>query len=209
MNAANLQLSPEEIALVMNPDWILTKNSVMNKVILLFAGLGEEWRRRWAAGHDQPPSGLHPIPESISRGPKISRGENYLGLPYVMLDYPRVFGKEDILAIRTMFWWGHSFTMTLHLKGRYRNLFLSVIRERRDELEALGFHVGISGDEWRHEHAPDTYRPLADVSDLSAGTSFLKLSAAWELARWQEAASGLTGLYAALTGVLLRPAGGR
>ena len=38
--------------------------------------------------------------EMLFHSPKISKGENYKGLPYVMLDYPRCFGKTDIFAIR-------------------------------------------------------------------------------------------------------------
>ena len=36
--------------------------------------------------------GVVDLPGDIAAiAPKIARGENYLGLPYVMLDYPRYF----------------------------------------------------------------------------------------------------------------------
>src|ERR1700743_3182070 len=101
----------------------------------MMAGLSEEYRGLWKGEGE----------------PKISRGENYRGLPWVMLDYPRVFGREDVLAIRTMFWWGHGFSVTLHLKGKYQELFLPVIRRRQHELSAQGFYMGVGADEWRHE----------------------------------------------------------
>ena len=53
----------------------------------------------------------------VQSTPKIAKGENYLQLPYVLLDYPRCFDKENIFAIRTMFWWGNFFSITLHLSG--------------------------------------------------------------------------------------------
>src|SRR5882762_9510184 len=122
MDAAKVQLSKEERTLVMDPGWILTKNSIMGKVGALFAELSG----RMQASYQLPTDGL-PLNWAT---PKISRGENYKGLPWVVLDYPRAFGREDVLAIRTLFWWGHYFSVTLHLKGKYKELFLPVIRQR-------------------------------------------------------------------------------
>ena len=83
----------------------------------LFGDLGGEWR------------GVLPGVGAGRPGvePKISKGEKYKGLPWVMLDYPRIFGKEDIMAIGTRFWWGHYFSVTLHLKGGYLRTYLPVI----------------------------------------------------------------------------------
>ena len=145
---ANLQLSPEEMRLVSDPGWILTKNSIVAKVVEMMAGLADAYREVW-------------YEEGWS--PKISRGENYSGLPWVMLDYPRVFGREDVLAVRTFFWWGQGWNVILHLKGVYRDLYLPVILERWQELEAAGFHVGIHSDEWRHEHTDEVYRPFSEI----------------------------------------------
>jgi len=192
-NRANLQLSPEELRLVSDPGWILTKNSIVSKVVGLMGGLAEKYRAIWGDGL----SGVEP------GDPKVSRGENYRGLPWVMLDYPRVFGRTDVLAIRTWFWWGHGFSVTLHLKGLYLRLLLGVIEERRDELSAAGFHVGIHPDEWRHEHTLEVYRPLPEAASLLAGEAgFLKLSAAFGLDRWDEAPDLLAELYRTLAGVL-------
>ena len=58
------------------------------------------------------------LPEAvIQSSPKITRGENYQLLPYVILDYPRCFQKEQVFAIRTMFWWGKGISITLHVSG--------------------------------------------------------------------------------------------
>ena len=119
---ANVRLSVEELRLVTDPAWILTKNSIIRKVVEMFGELSGEWRGLVTAVTE----------------PKISKGEQHKGLPWVMLDYPRLFGKEDVLAIRTMFWWGHCFSVTLHLKGKYLRLYLPVILSQRVELEKRG-----------------------------------------------------------------------
>jgi len=201
------------MALVTDPAWILTKNSIMGKVVGMFALLSEEIRENVRSGF---PAGGHPggnggHPAGSQGGgwpdPKISKGENYKGLPYVMLDYPRIFGREDVLAIRTMFWWGHAFTVTLHLKGQYKDLFLPVIRERWGVLAGAGYHVGVSEDEWRHEHVPDNYQRIAEgggdeLERVLRGQPFLKLSARCGLDRWEEAPVVLGELFRVLVSVL-------
>jgi hypothetical protein len=43
-NFAKVRLSAEEMRLVTDPAWILTKNSVMGKVVAMFAEFSERWR---------------------------------------------------------------------------------------------------------------------------------------------------------------------
>ena len=178
--------------LVSDPGWILTKNSVMAKAVGMMGELSGGYRGIWGAGGIR---GIEP------GDPKVSRGENYRGLPWVMLDYPRVFGRADVLAIRTFFLWGHGFSVTLHLKGVYQELYLPVIRSRREELAAAGFHVGVSDDEWQHEHTAAVFRPFAGGMAFGDG-EFFKLSAAVGLDRWGEAPDLLMGLFGTLVGVL-------
>lgn len=189
--------------LVAEPGWILTKNSIIRKVVDLFAGLSDDYRTA-LEGAATPSSAATPSGASamLFGSPKISKGENYQGLPYVMLDYPRLFGREDVLAIRTFFWWGHSFSVTVHLKGTYREQYLPKLQRYRAELAAAGFHIGISEDEWRHEHIPEIYRPLVNAEELAVPSSFLKLSAACGLDRWEEAHEVLLGLFRLLVYVL-------
>src|SRR5690349_18207930 len=112
MEVSKIHLSSAEAELMKNAAVLLTKNSVLEKIRQLLARVQEE-QQAFAASH-----GLHSDPFDIS--PKISRGENYLGLPYIILDYPRKSGGDGICFIRTMFWWGHFFSSTLHVSGSYR-----------------------------------------------------------------------------------------
>jgi hypothetical protein len=178
---ANVRLSVEELRLVTDPAWILTKNSIIRKVVEMFGELSGEWRGLVTAVTE----------------PKISKGEQHKGLPWVMLDYPRLFGKEDVLAIRTMFWWGHCFSVTLHLKGKYLRLYLPVILAKRIELEGAGFRPGIADDEWEHEHRPGTW------SDAIGDRPFLKLSVNVGFDEWNAAPEIITEKFAVLAGILI------
>jgi hypothetical protein len=184
---AKVQFSAEEMRLACDPAWILTKNSIIRKVVALFGELSGEWRRMLANERMGLPLG--------ASDPKISRGEQYKGLPWVMLDYPRVFGKEDVLAVRTMFWWGHYFSVTLHLKGCYLRTYLPVIMSNRGLLEAAGFWPGTSEDEWEHDHQPGAWE--------IHNRHFLKVSARCELNQSEM----LAEKFSVLANILDSPAG--
>lgn len=181
-NAANLGLSPTEMSLVQNADWLLTKNTIIDKVYALMGTVAEEVRG------DFGPSA------------KISRGENYQGLPWVMLDYPRQFGKEDVFAVRVFFWWGHFFSITLHIKGAWLQQHKTAILEQLPLLEKHNFHICISNDEWRHEFTADNYAPLRELGQAAIRTmldaaAFCRLAVNISLEEWDDVKIRLVELY--------------
>ena len=111
MNETKIHFSVAETELMCNTDIILTKNSVLQKIKALFEGMQMSMTDEVSRNSDWSSQTIFQMP------PKISRGENYLGLPYLVLDYPRQFDSINIFAIRTMFWWGHFFSSTLQLAG--------------------------------------------------------------------------------------------
>ncbi len=48
--------------------------------------------------------------------PKITKGENYLHMPYVVLDYPKIRDKHFPIVLRTLFWWGNYYSLNVILK---------------------------------------------------------------------------------------------
>jgi hypothetical protein len=112
---------------------------------------------------------------------KIFRGENYLGLPYLVLDYPKHFSKDSVFAFRTMFWWGNFFSFTLHLQGK-------ALSERREELiqqipslKKKSIYVCINSDPWQYHYRKDNYLPIDKFTDrelrkLFTEKEFVKLS---------------------------------
>ena len=113
MDATKIRLSAEEAALIMNADIILTKNRILEKVKALLLVIQED-QQHYLSSNNLLPDLVQIIP------PKISKGENYNGLPYLVLDHPRYFDKENMYAIRSMFWWGNFFSTTLLLSGEYK-----------------------------------------------------------------------------------------
>ncbi|HEX4850304.1 MAG TPA: hypothetical protein VFV08_05820 [Puia sp.] len=191
MNSTKIQFSREEMILAANAEWILTKNTIIRKVQELFGVVLEKIVAR-VKDSNLPP-------EVKETNPKISKGENYLGLPYVMLDYPRLFKKEETFAIRIMFWWAHYFTVTLHLKGACKDEFLPRILKNLPLLTENNFYLGISQDEWIHALEEKAYVPFRemralDISERLKDQEFLKITAKLRLDEANEAEEKLVGL---------------
>jgi hypothetical protein len=180
MDIAKLRLSEEELRLVTDPGFILTKNAIIGKVYLLFGYLAEEMKRELN------------LPDEVALvSPKIARGENYHGLPYVMLDFPRYFKADDAMAIRIFFWWGNFFSITLHLKGRYRDKFAGKLSAEYENLSAKNYSLAISEDEWQHHFGKENYRPLKEMKPddfrrYIIQHPYIKLSIAYPLLRWED-----------------------
>ena len=202
MNKAKIRLSPKEMSLVNNPGIILTKNKIIKKARLLLELLQEEM-----VDHQKKYLSNLP-PEIINTQPKISRGENYEGLPYLILDYPRYFNKENILAIRTMLWWGNFFSITLHLSGKYKTLYQPKIIASYPSLKKEKYFICINNTEWEHHFEKKNYVILnkltrSEYSNQISKGSFIKLAQKIPLEKWDDAQMVLLSHYKKLVGLLV------
>lgn len=182
-DSPKIQLSPFEQQLVTNYEWLLTKNGILEKIRESLASLQERQQEELSTA-----SGIIP-PEVLHSSAKISRGENYLGLPYLVLDQPRCFEKEHTFAIRTMFWWGHFFSCTLQLSGRYKEQYIPQLTASFDQLQHEGFYISHNSSPWDHHFGKDNYISLHEL-DLTQFTlllqthPFIKLAKKISLDNW-------------------------
>ncbi len=195
MNIAKVQLSPEELLLVQNAEWLLTKNRIIQKVYMMFGALASDVQDIF---EEQPL--MQAMPEVFATSAKIFKGENYRGLPYVMLDYPRSFNKHDIFAIRTMFWWGNFFSTTLHIKGKYKIELEPLILERVSILRDNHFYINVHPEEWRHDFEIDNYISFRDADTETVETNlinkeFFKIAGKIPLNDWDEVPVNLIRFY--------------
>jgi hypothetical protein len=193
MNAAKIRLSADESELVQNAEWILTKNAILQKVKLLLEDLQGSFLQEIKKN-------TH-LPEEVAMtSPKISKGENYRGLPYLVLDLPRYFNKKDIFAIRTMFWWGNSFSITLQLSGKYKDQFAESVINKLELLGKNDFYYCVNGNQWEHHFENDNYIPLygnnlQEAINIIQHKEFLKLAYKIPLTRWDDARELLETCY--------------
>ena len=183
---AKIALSEKELELVCSTDWILTKHSVIEKVYQLFGSLALSMQ-----GFVEENKTILPAIVSASN-PKISKGENYLKLPYVMLDYPRHFTKEDSLAIRTLFWWGNFFSINLHLSGSSKQQAVPALLSRFSKLQHDNYWICVHEDPWQHHFNEDNYLSLRlcraeEFAAILYSKPFVKLAKKIHLSHWNNA----------------------
>lgn len=192
MQGSKISLSAAEAALVCDAEIILTKNSVIQKAVALLAGVQEEVCLS-----------SHRFPSS----PKISKGENYLGLPYAVLDYPRIANGDDLLFIRSFFWWGKFFSSTLQIAGCYKANHLLNTAESYDALASKNYFIGINNDPWQHHFEANNYRKISELSKeefhhLLKEQPHIKIAARWPLTEWNAAANNFIKSWEFLAAVI-------
>jgi hypothetical protein len=148
-------------------------------------------------------AGLENILEDTQLSGKISKGENYRGLPYLVLDYPAIFRKDDVFAFRTMFWLGNFYSSTLHLQGSFLERFRKQIVKNVDLLGELELNLCVNDTPWEYHYESDNYRPLSsDDLDILSNHYFLKISRRFELESWQSLPDEVVRLFSKLMTML-------
>ena len=202
MKEAKIRLSAKEMELITKADWILTKNEALLKIEGLLASLQLKQKEFLADKAFQLPI------EFFNSTPKISKGENYLGLPYRILDYPKIFNQSEIIAIRTMFWWGNFFSITLHLSGTYKSLYEEKIIQAKSLLGQDQFYYCNNKMEWEHHFEESNYFLIDKIPDNDFIASvrereFCKLAFKLDLQQTEKAEEILMKKYKILIDILV------
>lgn len=179
---AKIALSAEELHLLQNKDWILTKRSLLQKADTLL-GMALPGLQVLVAAQEWLPANL------LATNAKIHRGENYQGLPYVILDYPACFGKKGSFALRSMLWWGNFFSVTLHVSGMYKTMFQDNLLEKIQLLQQPGISICPGLSEWEHHFGADNYTDahtltLLQLQQVIREKEFVKLATKTDLGQW-------------------------
>jgi hypothetical protein len=196
-----ITLSNKELELVRNTDWIFTKQKIIDTIYHLFGNIVNDMQELINGEQENFPEMIH------NSEPKISKGENYLGLPYVMLDYPRCFEKEGIQAIRTFFWWGNFFSVTLQLSGKYKLNLLPALLRCYESLATKDYCICINEDQWQHHFKEDNYLPVKSFTEIEFAAilnreAFIKISKNISLNEWNSVPVFIGNVFAELTDLL-------
>jgi hypothetical protein len=137
--------------------FLVAKRSIMQKVELLWAELVARMQ-----GFVLEAAEIEEAMQFSFDSPKISKGENYLGLPYIVVDAPRYFNDEDIFTYRSMFWWGNFFSFTLLLQGEP---WQNIRQECKFSLLPTDTFVSLADTPWVHHFEEGDAIPLLELSD--------------------------------------------
>lgn len=191
MNKAKIRLSAIEMELVQNSSWILTKRGIIDKVYQIFGWLATDFEVNLRRNKDQLPN------EILTIAPKISKGENYHELPYVVLDFPRLYDKENSVAVRNFFWWGNYFSSHLYLKGIYKEQWQTKIIECYPFLSSNEYYVCINNTEWDFRFEQNNFKAVRDLQQdelksIVESHPFIKLARFISLEKWDRVPAFLT-----------------
>jgi hypothetical protein len=197
MKDSKIRLSDTEFRMVQDAELILTKNRILQKAHLLMQDVQEQMQETVQNSG----AGLFMVP------PKISKGENYLGLPYVVLDYPRIANSSDLCFVRSFFWWGHFFSSTLQLSGSFQTQNSFRLVQAYDALVERQYYIGIQADPWQHHFESDNYQLIQDLQRPAFEQHLhthphIKIAARWPLQEWNTAAIRLWESWRFLTALV-------
>lgn len=186
LQVTQLDFSESDLLLVGNSDFFRRKKMITDQIIAAFHSLPGVILPSGKSAMEFLPAGVFSLPA------KISRGENYKGLPWIVLDYPRLFEKNNVFAFRTLFWWGNYISITLHLSGsRLESLRKNILSNTR---LICGSYLFISNgmDEWNHDVMSGAYSSCKEWKEkddtfkrLVADPEFLKLARIIPLEDWK------------------------
>lgn len=167
------KFTTQELDLASDPTILLIKYRMMEKVWDYLEEVQGEIRE-----HVKDFEGKLPQELNLQSG-KISKGENYKRLPYMMLDFPAFFTRGDILAYRTMFYWGNFISSTFHLQGRFVKKYGAALIESFKNSEKIYFCVNNSP--WEYDYKSNNYVLFneirsKEIKDHLNSTNFIKLS---------------------------------
>ncbi|WKN31568.1 hypothetical protein PZB74_21715 [Porifericola rhodea] len=198
----DIHISDKELNYLEDLDFLLTRHSINQKMNQLLLATEDKLKQYIRLQKVEFPEGTK------HKAGKIARGENYQLLPYLLLDYPRLFHKQSIFAFRTMFWWGHYFSVTLHLSGAALDKLRPVLLANADQLdtENLFFYINRT-DPWQHHLSEENYAATRSLSLEYLRTKisempYIKVASQLELKQWQKLPEFTLGFFKQMLSVL-------
>ncbi len=173
---SKLHLSDEELNFLQQTRPFELKVSVAKKISGFYAAIIDDMKIIPAHQRFSFPSEIN-----ITDG-KISKGENYNGYPYYILDFPKHFQKENIFSFRAMLWWGHHWSVHLHLKGKFLNEYKNPMLKNMAAITNKNFQLAIADDEWNYVLNETNFisinpQNMEQVKAYITQMSYLKISA--------------------------------
>lgn len=168
-------LSKKEIQLLRDESFFHTKRIITQKI---FHQLSESANAIQASPSFKKIS--FPKGTDITSG-KITKGENYLGLPFIILDFPKLFSPEKIFAFRTMVWWGNFVSCTLLISGDRVPLAQKNLLHHFTSLKKKEVFLCVSESRWHHHFEDDNFLSLKRLTkkateNILSKQEFLKVA---------------------------------
>ncbi|MCF6268901.1 MAG: hypothetical protein L3J41_04255 [Melioribacteraceae bacterium] len=166
-----MSLTDKELSMIEDKDFLITKIKIISEI----ENLMRNTKDRLLEVMEREKSSFLSKPE-FNKG-KVYKGEYYRELPFVTLDFPSIFTKENVFAYRTMFWWGNFFSATLHLQGEYLDIHRAKFLSSFDMLLHQDIYICVGETPWEYHYGKENYVKLSSHhKEMFENSSFIKLS---------------------------------
>lgn len=185
MRKSTNKLTKPELNFAKSTVYPVTKQKIMQKAGVLFQELGKNLGQH-----------LNDLMPEKSTTYKITRGENYKMMPYVVLDYPQLSGEQFPVVCRTLFWWGHYFSCSLLIRK-------DLIDINATASALMGFKkckIWIGTNLWEHDLKSGEYAKVSNMShaqivSMLENQPYVKLSTKIPLSKFEFVPTKATEIY--------------
>ncbi|MFN6946492.1 MAG: hypothetical protein ACK4ND_16210, partial [Cytophagaceae bacterium] len=151
-----MNLSPEEHAVISEKEYLIVKQQAIKKISDTLLKVG-------TILYDDLNIVNFPFP--IKKTTKISKGENYRNLPYLVLDFPSYYQKNGFCMFRSLFLWGYGFSVELVISGDILARFKDQVYHNLRLIKENDYFICHGPTPWNYYYETDNYIPLGNVSD--------------------------------------------
>ncbi len=164
MQNSSFKLTNKEFELILGTEYPLLKKNAIEKIQAHLHELGEQLIKNQLI--------TRPLPTTSY---KISKGENYLNLPYLVLDLPKIDGNHFPILCRTLFWWGKYFSFNVFIR---KDAYDMVSFEKKIKSQSMkGIHVLQSDKIWQQDLDTEDYNQVSKwPENIITEGPYLKLS---------------------------------
>lgn len=106
------RFTPEEMRMICETDFFPAKAKIILKFHEEFMKLRDQLRMECK----KTPLTAAPAGTDFETG-QLVKGEKFHCFPYVYLDFPKFFSRDEMFTFRSFFWWGHSLRFCWFLSG--------------------------------------------------------------------------------------------
>ncbi len=152
------QWSSHEIELLNHVEIFLHKPRIMKKAEQYLNALGNEMIR------DLTQSKISFPPGTKREKIQLTRGENHKGFPYLSLDIPQMFTKEEMFTYRTLFWWGHYLGFSLILKGKNLPRYIDNLLREKNNSQLESVYLATTPTPWEWSLTDDNFKKICTTS---------------------------------------------
>ncbi|MBX7204949.1 MAG: hypothetical protein K1X81_05960 [Bacteroidia bacterium] len=125
---------------------------------------------------------------------KVTKGENFHGFPFVVLDTPQLGGGEIKVALRTLFWWGHHFSCQFIITKEN----FPIDNNYLQKLTALTTQIYTGEDMWEQNLLSPYFKP---VEANKCTQNFLKLGMIIPLSDYEKLEEKAVAFYSCCLGM--------